>query len=30
GHLVEDGLLWDAAGELVAQVRQLALVRAPG
>ena len=27
GRLIEDGLLWDSAGRLVAQCRQLALVR---
>ena len=27
GRLIEDGALWDAAGNLVAQCRQLSLVR---
>lgn len=30
GRLVEDGMLWDATGRVVAQSRQLALVRLPG
>ncbi len=30
GRMVEDGMLWDSTGELVAQARQLALVRVPG
>jgi acyl-CoA thioesterase len=30
GRMIEDGMLWDSRGELVAQARQLALVRAPG
>jgi acyl-CoA thioesterase len=30
GRMIEDGLLWDAQGHLIAQARQLALVRQPG
>ena len=30
GRLIEDGLLWDSTGRLIAQSRQLALVRLPG
>jgi acyl-CoA thioesterase len=30
GRLIEDGVLWDATGRIVAQSRQLALVRLPG
>ncbi len=29
GRMIEDGMLWDSRGELVAQARQLALVRVP-
>ena len=30
GRMIEDGTLWDANGRLIAQSRQLALVRQPG
>lgn len=30
GTLIEDGLLWDSSGALVAQCRQIALLMAPG
>lgn len=30
GRMIEDGLLWDSTGALVAQMRQLGLVRAAG
>lgn len=29
GRLVEDGALWDSEGRLIAQSRQLALLRQP-
>lgn len=29
GRMIEDGMLWDSRGDLVAQARQLALVRSP-